>query len=751
MQQIHGEGMDDSVASESIEPQGAFSSMTQSMASSSLPPTPSASTTKKTTTGRLSRLGARSRILTSSMPADIQDVTEQSNTPAPHARRDSGEMHVTASMSKTAPMYQESSKKTTVSNAIGRESATFERIANQAPLVASLIEQFSANKHFEFSATAGSGADNIRIWHLHKQNDAAIPNRKAEALSTGSAVEDANDGAQTRRRSSAAKSIDRFVHHAVSSIAENELECRSGAHNWTLDGQPKCMESPHEKDSCGKHRVDGAQRWSFPQSEDPSLDRAMKSVDQSELHYNYCKEMVPFEYKAEKIAQNPSTSFSLQFHSAAEMNNPVQLRKQQVIVFDFESMEPPARVRTQYTQVVKDLKELMKKANEERQNENHRRITERMFRELLETSKTWVLTKDGEENGPPNAVTVDEVSDIVTHFSLCEQTNTPIRWDLINDILFPEGAVDEPESQKETNKIFRSIRNEEKPNDHCLPTNIGDNMNGAANSQQKPQELTEILQQSGREGDAFDAFRTQYNVSEEEMAGVIAHLKLCEEKSTEVRWDLIHQIIHPEENMDKIRSLTSSPNDFISNSNDYRPVITEGLENESHASWFSIYPEFDDCASSVTFLMEDEAITVDNKRRAPKPVHDSKIKQVVDELDRPTLIPLDGNLGADEDRNSLGFSLTRHDIHDPLFRQQAQGSQKFISCPDQPNAKTCYVPPKKIRGLDNQHRLNRFLQSPHSCTVSVLTGETRRPDDGSFHALHVEEYRFVHGSCINEK
>jgi hypothetical protein len=203
--------------------------------------------------------------------------------------------------------------------------------------------------------------------------------------------------------------------------------------------------------------------------------------------------MVPFEYKAERIARNPSNSFSLQLHSAAEMNNPVQLSKQQVIVFDLESMEPHNCVLMHYLKVVKDLKELMKNAKEEKENESHRWIKERIFCELLETSKTWVLLKDCEWIGPPNVGNVDEVSDVVAHISLCKQTNTPICWDLITDILLPEGAVDEAEHKKETNKIVRNICNEELSDDHSLSTNFGGNMKGAANSQEKSQELTKIF------------------------------------------------------------------------------------------------------------------------------------------------------------------------------------------------------------------------------------------------------------------
>jgi len=41
--------------------------------------------------------------------------------------------------------------------------------------------------------------------------------------------------------------------------------------------------------------------------------------------------------------------------------------------------------------------------------------------------------------------------------------------------------------------------------------------------------------------------------------------------------------------------------------------IDEEFDNESHISWFSIYPELDDCASDITFLMDGEDVKVGKK------------------------------------------------------------------------------------------------------------------------------------------
>ncbi len=97
-------------------------------------------------------------------------------------------------------------------------------------------------------------------------------------------------------------------------------------------------------------------------------------------------------------------------------------------------------------------------------------------------------------------------------------------------------------------------------------------------------------------------FRLQYNLTEEEVADVVAHLNLCEETDTEIRWDLIHRIIYPDDDVGLLRS--SMPAEVGADMDDCRSAVTDGFDEESRFSWFSIYPEFDDCNSSLTFLVE---------------------------------------------------------------------------------------------------------------------------------------------------
>ena len=107
-------------------------------------------------------------------------------------------------------------------------------------------------------------------------------------------------------------------------------------------------------------------------------------------------------------------------------------------------------------------------------------------------------------------------------------------------------------------------------------------------------------------------FRHQYNLSEDEMADILNHLTLCEETGAPIRWDLIHRIIYPEDN------ITSFLQEEIADTDEVRSAITDGFDdNESRVSWFSIYPEFEDCASSVTFLVDGDDVKI-GKRSSRK-------------------------------------------------------------------------------------------------------------------------------------
>jgi hypothetical protein len=294
-------------------------------------------------------------------------------------------------------------------------------------------------------------------------------------------------------------------------------------------------------------------------------------------------------------------------HSSFQLQSPEAFK--QKVILDFAQMEPSASVKRQHLQVINDLQNLMKKTKDEKDTEKQRSMKEKMLRDLLETSKAWE-GDNGEDRKSKLNLTVDEVSDIVTHINLCEQTNTPIRWDLINDIVFPDCSEGEPEEQDgQTGK---------QPSGTSAPTEdqIGIPEMKMDDVDEDWGLLNDIEQDHE---DAMEAFRRQYNLTEEEMAEVIAHLNLCEETNTEVRWDHVNRIIYPDDKLDVPPEMAAPLKEVNAAMDDCQSAITDGFDDgASSASWFSIYAEFDDCASSLTFLVDGDDIKVGKQSEKKK-------------------------------------------------------------------------------------------------------------------------------------
>jgi hypothetical protein len=120
-------------------------------------------------------------------------------------------------------------------------------------------------------------------------------------------------------------------------------------------------------------------------------------------------------------------------------------------------------------------------------------------------------------------------------------------------------------------------------------------------------------------GDGVVTFRNRNRLSKQEMGDIIAHLKECEETGADVRWDLIYQMIDPREGT----GIEHPPTRCVAHSeSDCRSLLTDSFDNESCMSWFSLNADFDDCASSVTFLVdsEDTEVGASSKRSRPAPV-----------------------------------------------------------------------------------------------------------------------------------
>jgi len=259
------------------------------------------------------------------------------------------------------------------------------------------------------------------------------------------------------------------------------------------------------------------------------------------------------------------------------------LKSQRRVVVDFQNMELPAsKMKEKHMKVVKDLEMLMTKTANQPETKVQRTIKDKMMQDLLHSNKS--LVPEGVRQSLLQAdLTIHEVSEIVAHMNMCEEAQSPIRWDLIKDIAFPDGIDDE------TDNAFDEAMKQQ----------------GGSKSNRPPLSPTRIFPKKGHaatptgtlgKAAALELFRNQYDLSKDDMADIVAHLTLCEETGTAIRWDLIYQIVYPEDEMSAEDSQTDPGSMMIDAFDD----------NETVTSWYSIYPEFDECASEITFNVDDE-------------------------------------------------------------------------------------------------------------------------------------------------
>lgn len=275
---------------------------------------------------------------------------------------------------------------------------------------------------------------------------------------------------------------------------------------------------------------------------------------------------------------------------------------------------------------------------------------ERMLREMLETSENWdrihleehdtdnINLSSHSPNKPPK-LTMNEIADIVKHINQCEENSKPVRWDLINDIVGieeEEGDDGDDHEIKGPNGLFQStlpipelrgLHNEKttKPDDtgqveSFKPSlsSVGGERTQISRDIEEPNAAERQLFREDHGGTAAENFQRQYGLTAEEMEDVIAHLNLCEETNTEIRWDLINRIICPDQD-DYVSPLYATAG--------IRPSVrrlmqhSDNMDESSSSGWFSIYPEFDDCVSEVTFSNEqDDVVPIAGTKKKKKKI-----------------------------------------------------------------------------------------------------------------------------------
>jgi hypothetical protein len=262
-------------------------------------------------------------------------------------------------------------------------------------------------------------------------------------------------------------------------------------------------------------------------------------------------------------------------------------------IFDLNAMKHSSN-----DQVSHYLQQLMKKCVDKAA-----KMTERKVKQFIVDlyKRNWSSIADGvqaNEGVSSGDLDVSEVFDLVAYINLCEQTNTPIRWDLIHDVVSSYSLKTDGFGQKM--KSGRAIKSRE------LISKVTDDSLCKSEYIESGSTI-----QTVEDHVDVEVFRNQNHLSHQEMQDIIVHLKLCEETGKDVRWDLIHQIIHPGDTFE----FGLPPNRWITSTDASvgRSVLTDNIDNESYVSWFSIDPELDDCASSVTFLVDCDDFTMGRK------------------------------------------------------------------------------------------------------------------------------------------
>ncbi|KAL3938957.1 MAG: hypothetical protein SGBAC_006239 [Bacillariaceae sp.] len=338
---------------------------------------------------------------------------------------------------------------------------------------------------------------------------------------------------------------------------------------------------PIQEDSVDVNTADGSEiieEVTVVSEYTPSSSRHISSDDED---YSY-EEVTATE--ADDFTETDSFMMSsVGMETASRASYTPSMKSQRRVVVDFQNMEmPPSKMKEKHLKVVKDLDLLMTKSANQPETKVQRSIKDKMMQDLLHSNKS--LVTDGVRQSLLKAdLTIHEVSEIVAHLNMCEDSNLPIRWDLIKDIVYPDGIDDE------TSKAFEEAMKQQ----------------GGAQSNLPPISQSRVFPKKGQasmptgklgNAAARELFRNQYDLSKDDMADIVAHLSLCEETGTAIRWDLIYQIVYPEDEMSADDSQTDPGSMMIDVFDD----------NETVTSWYSIYPEFDECGSEITFNVDED-------------------------------------------------------------------------------------------------------------------------------------------------
>jgi hypothetical protein len=246
-----------------------------------------------------------------------------------------------------------------------------------------------------------------------------------------------------------------------------------------------------------------------------------------------------------------------------------------------------------------------------------------------------------------------DVDELISHLRLCERTGADVRWDLVYQMVFPDSEIrwgvfdqilqpiNSPTTHPDMESVewsVDSLAQSEKGSIHeqgPTPTTdvpVKDNslaalFSAAAAYPSNPNEVrgmariedemeaSEASSTAWRYANAllYDsqaqlAFRMEYDVTDEEFAAMLRYLSHCKATNTKVEWGKMEQVLCdvPEgvDAHDEVEDGSDSGSDHSS----YCSVNEWNADSVAGESYFSVYPEHDDCASELTFYYDDRSV-----------------------------------------------------------------------------------------------------------------------------------------------
>jgi hypothetical protein len=252
-----------------------------------------------------------------------------------------------------------------------------------------------------------------------------------------------------------------------------------------------------------------------------------------------------------------------------------------------------------------------------------------------------------------------DVDELISHLRLCERTGVDVRWDLVYQMVFPESEIrwgvfdqilqpadfptthpdmesvewsgcsfppsEEGSSHKQAGghtptadvpvngnslaALFSAATNPSNVNEVPGMARIEDEIEATEASSNDWRYVNELLYDT----QAQLAFRMEYDLTDEEFAAMLRHLSHCKASNTKVEWGKMEEVLcgGVSEGVDEDIE-DEDGRDAGSDHSSYCSVRDWNTESVAGESYFSVYPENDDCASELTFYHDDRSVYMED-------------------------------------------------------------------------------------------------------------------------------------------